>query len=133
MTNDRRMADPVAVTVKPLGRSGNDLACSITGGSVDGGVLQLSKGHAHKLTFHLVPGKVSGIQFAGNNCFCSSLTDCPGSGDTTDQFPAGCAQVPNGNTLIVDAAPGTEDVVHYAILFTDGSDTLSWDPIIVNG
>ncbi|HWI76593.1 MAG TPA: hypothetical protein VNS53_05865 [Sphingomicrobium sp.] len=133
MTNDRRMADPVAVTVKPLGRSGGDLVCSITGGSVDGGVLELSKGRAHRLTFHLVPGKVDGIEFADGDCFCSSLTGCPDSGDTTDQFPAGCAQTPNGNTLIVEGGPGTADLVHYAIQFTDGTGTLSWDPIIVNG
>jgi hypothetical protein len=111
MAKDKIMADPVAVTIKPLAKTGTDLACSIVGNAVDGGTLILGKGKPHRLTFHLVPGRVPGISFLGNDAVCSTMQAvCPGAGDYTTQFPSGCASVPNGTTLIV-----------------------KWDPIIVNG
>jgi len=119
--------------VEPLQKQGKQLACAISGPAVNGGVIELSNGNSHKMTFQLVPGNLAGLSFvaAADDPFCSVTEDCPKKGDQINQFTQ-MSVSPDGQTLTVDAGPGTDPIVHYALRFTDGSKTLTWDPIIIN-
>jgi hypothetical protein len=119
--------------VEPLAMHGKELACAISGAAVNGGVIELGKGNAHTMSFELVPGNVAGLSFvaAQDNPFCSMADDCPKKGDQINQFTNVTVSA-DGQTLTVAADPGTDPIVHYALRFTDGQKTVTWDPIIIN-
>ena len=125
------MTSQVDVTVTPLKRKGNELYCAIEGPHVKGGVLELDKASKHTLTFELAPG--TGLKFVDpqDKPFCSDANNCPGKNDQDPQF-SGIAVSNGGQTLTVNADAGTQDVVHYALRVTDGTGTLTCDPIIIN-
>lgn len=129
-TPDRTQVD---VRITPLKAKGKELACAIDGPNVVGGVLELSKGQAHKLVFQLEPGRIPNLKFVpvAEEPFCSKVADCPKKGDQVAQFRQ--VSLSNGDTtLTVEAEQGTEDVLHYALRITDGDREFICDPIIIN-
>jgi len=119
--------------IQPLQKQGKELACAISGTGVNGGVIELAKGNPHTMTFQLVSGNIAGLTFvsSSDDPFCSMTDDCPKKGDQINQFTSATVSA-DGQTLTVDADPGTDPIVHYALRFTDGQKTLTWDPIIIN-
>jgi hypothetical protein len=120
--------------IEPLERHGTQLACAITGSAVNGGVIELSDGSSHTMTFQLVPGNVSGLSFVpeASYPFCSVVDGCPKKGNQIPQFTNAVVSA-DGQTLTVTADAGTDPIVHYSLRFTDGGTTaLTWDPIIIN-
>jgi len=124
---------PVDVMGTPLKAKGGEVACAITGAKIDGGILRLSKGQSHRLSFRLADGNIPGLTFVPENedPFCSYVDDCPDEGDQVPQFPT-VNVTDKGRTLTVVANPGTEDMLHYALRLTNGRRTLTFDPIIIN-
>ena len=123
----------VSFQVQPLQKQGKQLACAISGAGANGGVIELSKDNAHTMTFQLVSGNINGLSFvsSSDDPFCSMTDDCPKKGDQINQFTSATVSA-DGQTLTVDADAGSDPIVHYALRFTDGHKTLTWDPIIIN-
>ena len=125
----------VDLQISPLRKQGKELACAISGGIVNGGVIELDSANTYTLKFQLLDGNLPDLTFVSDTDdypFCSMTDDCPKKGDQINQFST--TSVSNGGkTLTVVADQGTDPIVHYALRFKDDKNkTLTWDPIIIN-